>query len=72
VSAQQAALVFRLAERLGRTACEVEAMSAREVGGWLAHFRRTRAEQMDAADDDDDAIELHTLDRATLRGMFHH
>jgi hypothetical protein len=69
-------LVFNLAAHLGRTAAEVERLSAREVGGWLRHFRRVRRAEREARERapqgaDDGALELRTLDKATLRAMFH-
>lgn len=70
---QHAELVFSLAARLGRTAAEVEALSAREVRGWLAHFRRAAQAAREAAlgEDDAGALDVRTLDKATLRSMFH-
>jgi hypothetical protein len=69
-----AELVFALAARLGRTAAEVEALSAREVRGWLAHFRRAAhaADQAARGEADDGALDLRAVDRATLRAAFHH
>lgn len=67
--AAHARLVFALAARLQVSAAGLEALSAREVGGWITHFNA----QADADDDgvDDGAIDLATLDRGTLRAMFH-
>jgi hypothetical protein len=70
MSARQARLVFSLAARLGRTAVELEALSAREVGGWIDHFRAVDAGSPgDGANDG--AIDMATLDRGALRSMFH-
>jgi hypothetical protein len=59
-------LVFGLAQRLGCFAWQIEALSVREVDGWIAHFNR----QADDAHDDD-ALDMANLDRAQLRAMFH-
>jgi hypothetical protein len=67
-----AGLVFSLAARLGRTAAEVEALSTREVRGWLAHFRRAAHDADEAGGFDADALDPRSVDRATLRAAFHH
>lgn len=65
--AAHARLVFALARRLGCTAAGLEALSAREVGGWIDHFNA----EADASDADADALDPRTADPATLRAAFH-
>lgn len=55
-------LMFAIAERLHQPVGVVERMSAREVQGWVDYWK--------APAEPDDAVELSTLSRDELRGMF--
>jgi hypothetical protein len=61
-------LVFGLAARLGCFAHQVEALSAREVAGWLKHFRREAAREAAAAEG---AVDLAELTPEQRRALFH-
>lgn len=54
--------MFAIAERLHQPVRVVEAMSAREVQGWVDHWRQVEP--------DDDAIDIAALSPDQLRGMF--
>jgi hypothetical protein len=58
-------VLYFIAERLHMPVTTVECMSVRQVNGWLAWFQE---QQTGAAPDD--ALDLHTLTPAQLRGMF--
>jgi hypothetical protein len=62
--------VFTLAARIGCTVTVLEAMSEREVSGWLAHFNSADQARVAAAANDG-AIDIAALDRRALRAMFH-
>jgi len=57
--------MFAIAERLHLTVTAVEAMSAREVQGWVDYWQQPAAPAPD-----DDAIDLATLSPQALRSMF--
>jgi len=57
--------MFAIAERLHQPVSVVEAMSAREVQGWVDYWQQPAAPA-----DDDDAIDMATLSPKQLRSMF--
>lgn len=61
-------VVFALGARLGMSAAAIEALSARELAGWLEFFNK----QQRGAANDADAVPLEQLTRAQRRAMFHH
>ena len=56
--------MFSIAERLHMDVTAVEAMSARQVQGWVDYWQAAKPQE------DDDAIDLATLSPAQLRTMF--
>jgi hypothetical protein len=58
--------MFQIAERLHQPITVIEAMSAREVQGWVDFWNAPAP----AAPVEDDAIDLATLSPAQLRTMF--
>jgi hypothetical protein len=58
--------MFSIAERLHMDVTAVEAMSARQVQGWVDYWQAAAP----AAPAPDDAIDMATLSKAQLKTMF--
>ena len=57
--------MFAIAERLHQPISTVERMSAREVQGWVDYWAQGSQPANDA-----DVVDMKTLSREQLRGMF--
>jgi hypothetical protein len=62
-----ARVLFALGERLHMSVVAVEAMSVREVLGWVEYF----GAQAEAQRAPDDAVDMSKLSKTQLRAMFH-
>jgi len=62
-------LLFTIGAQLGMSVAAVESLSVREVNAWARFFDEGMRGQHAA---NDGALELRTLSRETLRGMFSH